>query len=74
MDKNPTAQIQIQPRRMPRRQWCEEKTLDEEILHFLKELNHPEGYGYAVTQEVRDIAKRLYTRMNDRQRSKDDWK
>jgi len=52
----------------------DKKSLDEDILRFLKDLNHPEGYGYAVTQEVRDIAKRLYKRIEERKRSEDDWK
>jgi hypothetical protein len=48
--------------------------LDEEIKWFLKELNHPEGFGWAVTQEVRDIAKRILSRMDEIEKAKDDWK
>ena len=37
--------------------------VESKILFFLKELLHPEGFGYAVTQEVRDHAKQLVTLM-----------
>ena len=30
-----------------------------ELLHFLRELLHPEGFGWAVTDEVRKESKRL---------------
>jgi hypothetical protein len=32
---------------------------ENEVLHFLKELLHPEGFGWAVTDEVRKESKRL---------------
>ena len=30
-----------------------------ELLHFLRELLHPEGFGWSVTDEVRKESKRL---------------
>ena len=30
-----------------------------EIVHFLQELLHPEGFGWSVTAEVRKESKRL---------------
>ena len=30
-----------------------------ELLHFLRELLHPEGFGWAVTDEVRKESKRI---------------
>ena len=30
-----------------------------ELLHFLRELLHPEGFGWAVTDEVRKESRRL---------------
>jgi len=47
------------------------KSLNEEIKIFLRELNHPEGFGWAVTQEVRDSAKKLLLKI---ERTEDDWK
>lgn len=35
------------------------ENLQQKIIDFLKELLHPDGYGYAVTQEVRNRAKEL---------------
>jgi len=32
---------------------------ENEVVHFLKELLHPEGFGWAVTDEVRKESKRL---------------
>lgn len=32
---------------------------ESEVIHFLKELLHPEGFGWAVTLEVRKEAKRI---------------
>jgi hypothetical protein len=32
---------------------------ENEIVHFLKELLHPEGFGWAVTPEVSRESKRL---------------
>lgn len=34
---------------------------EDVIINFLKELLHPEGYGHAVTHEVRQHAKRILT-------------
>ena len=45
---------------------------EEEVVHFLKELLNPEGFGWAVTQEVRNSAKRILTMIesdNDEQNS-----
>lgn len=33
--------------------------IKNELLHFLRELLHPEGFGWAVTDEVRKESKRL---------------
>jgi hypothetical protein len=33
--------------------------IENEVVHFLKELLHPEGFGWAVTDEVRKEAHRL---------------
>lgn len=35
------------------------KKIDEEIIRFLKNLLHPEGFGWSVTDEVRRETKRL---------------
>jgi len=32
---------------------------ENEVVHFLQELLHPEGFGWSVTAEVRDESKRL---------------
>jgi len=32
---------------------------ENEIVHFLQELLHPEGFGWSVTDEVRKESKRL---------------
>lgn len=32
----------------------------ERLRNFLLDLRHPEAYGHAVTQEVRQLAARLY--------------
>ena len=32
---------------------------EHEVVHFLKELLHPEGFGWAVTHEVRKEAYHL---------------
>jgi hypothetical protein len=32
---------------------------ENRIIYFLKELLHPEGFGYAVTSEVREEARQL---------------
>lgn len=32
---------------------------ENEVIHFLKELLHPEGFGWAVTPEVNRESKRL---------------
>ena len=32
---------------------------ETEVVHFLKELLHPEGFGWAVTDEVRKESKRI---------------
>jgi len=32
---------------------------ENEVIHFLKELLHPEGFGWSVTDEVRKESKRL---------------
>ena len=32
---------------------------ENEVVHFLKELLHPEGFAWAVTDEVRKESKRL---------------
>ena len=32
---------------------------ENEVAHFLKELLHPEGFGWSVTDEVRKESKRL---------------
>jgi hypothetical protein len=32
---------------------------ENEVIHFLKELLHPEGFGWAVTPEVSRESKRL---------------
>ena len=32
---------------------------ENELLHFLRELLHPEGFGWAVTDEVRKESRRL---------------
>jgi hypothetical protein len=32
---------------------------ENEVVYFLKELLHPEGFGWAVTDEVRKESKRL---------------
>jgi hypothetical protein len=32
---------------------------ENEVVHFLKELLHPEGFGWSVTAEVRKESKRL---------------
>ena len=32
---------------------------ENELLHFLRELLHPESFGWAVTDEVRKESKRL---------------
>ena len=32
---------------------------ENEVIHFLKEVLHPEGFGWAVTDEVRKESKRL---------------
>jgi len=33
--------------------------IENEVIHFLKELLHPEGFGWSVTDEVRKESKRL---------------
>jgi hypothetical protein len=33
--------------------------MDNEVIAFLKSLLNPEEYGWAVTQEIRDEAKKL---------------
>lgn len=35
------------------------KKTKEEVIYFLKELLDPEGFGWAVTSEVREEAKQL---------------
>jgi hypothetical protein len=32
---------------------------ENEVVHFLQELLHPEGFGWSVTAEVRNESKRL---------------
>jgi hypothetical protein len=32
---------------------------ENEVIHFLKELLHPEGFGWSVTDEVRKESKRI---------------
>ncbi len=32
---------------------------ENEVVHFLKELLHPEGFGWSVTDAVRKESKRL---------------
>jgi hypothetical protein len=32
---------------------------EREVVHFLKELLHPEGFGWAVTPEISRESKRL---------------
>jgi hypothetical protein len=32
---------------------------ENEVIHFLEELLHPEGFGWSVTPEVRKESKRL---------------
>jgi hypothetical protein len=32
---------------------------ENEVVHFLKELLHPEGFGWAVTSEISRESKRL---------------
>ena len=32
---------------------------ENEVIHFLQELLHPEGFGWSVTPEVRKESKRL---------------
>jgi len=32
---------------------------EHEVIHFLEELLHPEGFGWSVTPEVRKESKRL---------------
>jgi hypothetical protein len=32
---------------------------ENEVVHFLQELLHPEGFGWSVTDEVRKESKRL---------------
>jgi hypothetical protein len=35
------------------------KKTENEVVHFLQELLHPEGFGWSVTAEVRNESKRL---------------
>jgi hypothetical protein len=35
------------------------KKTEDEVVHFLQELLHPEGFGWSVTAEVRNESKRL---------------
>jgi hypothetical protein len=35
------------------------KKTEDEVVHFLQELLHPEGFGLSVTAEVRNESKRL---------------
>jgi hypothetical protein len=32
---------------------------ENEVVHFLQELLHPEGFGWSVTAEVRNESRRL---------------
>jgi hypothetical protein len=32
---------------------------ENEVIHFLKELLHPEGFGWAITSEISRESKRL---------------
>jgi hypothetical protein len=40
--------------------------MDQHVLEFLRSLTDPEGFGHAVTQEVRDIAKMLIRREEEK--------
>jgi hypothetical protein len=42
---------------------------ESEVIHFLKELLHPEGFGWAVTLEVRKEAKRILEIIENEQNS-----
>jgi len=42
---------------------------ESEVIHFLKELLHPEGFGWAVTLEVRKEAKRILEIIDNEQNS-----
>ena len=42
---------------------------ESEVILFLKELLHPEGFGWAVTLEVRKEAKRILEIIDNEQNS-----
>jgi hypothetical protein len=45
---------------------------ENEIVHFLRELLHPEGFGWAVTHEVRKEAYQLLIMIESDSRNEQD--
>jgi hypothetical protein len=46
--------------------------MDNEVIAFLKSLLNPEEYGWAVTQEIRDEARRLLGIYNNNEHTIED--
>ena len=45
---------------------------EDEVVHFLRELLHPEGFGWAVTHEVRKEAYQLLIMIESDSRNEQD--